>query len=234
MDLPIAWKVGLRRRLPWPLLNAILFRFPRLYETRLVSFESHLEGSGLKEIAEQLDLVRDVPGDIVECGCAHCGTSTVMARHLISRGIGKLVYACDSFEGFDPKELARERAAGLTTAGPVAFRSASYGYVQRKIAALGLEGRVIPVKGYFVDTLPRMLGPFSLGLIDCDLRDSIIFSAETIWSRLSPRGRLLFDDYTTTGFKGAREGVDLFVDRHRREVGEHGLLGRLYFTTKKN
>ncbi len=234
MDLPLAWKVGLRRRIPWPLVNAVLFRFPRLYQTRLVGYESHIPQAGLQELLAQLDLVGDLRGDIVECGSAHCGTSIVMARHAVSRGMHKRVFACDSYEGFDQVELARERAEGLTASGVTAdaFTSTSYNYVVRKLAALGLERSVIPIRGFFKDTLPDLPGPFSLALIDCDLRDSLLFAAQTVWPRLVPRGRLLFDDYTNPAAKGSREGVDLFVESHRSEIHSHGLLGRLYHAVK--
>jgi hypothetical protein len=155
-----------------------------------------------------------------------------MALNATSRGRRKLVFACDSYEGFDTVELARERAVGLTAVTPRAFTSTSYTYVQRKIAALGLEGIVIPIRGYFQDTLPTLNGPFCLALIDCDLRDSLIFAASTIWPRLSPGGRLLFDDYADPGFKGARQGIDLFVEQHQLEIADHGLLGRFYFATR--
>jgi hypothetical protein len=144
----------------------------------------------------------------------------------------KVVYACDSFEGFDQAELAREHAEGLTAVGSEAFKSTSYGYVLRKIAALGLQADVIPVRGYFQDTLPGLPGPFSLALIDCDLRDSMLFAAGNTWPKLSTGGRLLFDDYTNSDSKGAKAGVDLFVERHAPEIADHGLLDRLYFVVK--
>ncbi len=117
MDLPISWKRQLRRTIPFSMLNAVLFRFPRLYQTRLVGYESHLSEVGLRELTDQLDHVIHVTGDILECGSAHCGTSIVMACFAKSRGMRKVVYACDSFEGFDEAELAQEHAEGLTAVG---------------------------------------------------------------------------------------------------------------------
>ena len=68
-------------------------------------------------------------------------------------------------------ELNREKKAGLTTAASDAFTSTSYQYVQKKIAALGFQDMVIPIKGYFQDSLPKIPGSFCLALIDCDLKD---------------------------------------------------------------
>jgi hypothetical protein len=148
--------------------------------------------------------------------------------------MGKVVFACDSYVGFDQAELERERAEGLTAIGVPAraFTSTSIEYVQRKIAALGLDRSVIPIKGYFQDTLPGLIGPFSLALIDCDLRDSLLFAARTIWTKLSPGGRIVFDDYANSAAKGARSGVDLFIGEHRGEIADHGFLDRLYYVAK--
>lgn len=41
------------------------------------------------------------------------------------------------------------------------------------------------IKGYFQDTLPNIVGPFCLVFIDCDLRDSLVYAAETLWPLLS-------------------------------------------------
>jgi hypothetical protein len=221
---------------PRPVVNSVLLRFPQLYETRLIAYESHLTEVGLSELKGQLELVRNVPGDILECGSAHCGTSIVMARHLASRGIGKLILACDSFEGFDRAELARERDDGLVRQDIScnSFTSTSYAYVQRKLTVLGLGRAVIPIKGYFKDSLPKLHGPFALALIDCDLRDSLLFAAEDTWTKLSPGGRLVFDDYTNTGGAGgAKLGVDLFIQGHHDEIADQGLLERLYFAVKR-
>jgi len=155
-----------------------------------------------------------------------------MANYLRTRQVNKKILACDSFEGFDQAELNREKKAGLTTAANDAFTSTSYQYVQKKIAALGFQDTVIPIKGYFQDSLPKIPGSFCLALIDCDLKDSLVYAAETIWPQLSSRGRILFDDYLDPEFKGAKQGVDIFVEKYQAEIAEHGLLNRLYYVCK--
>jgi len=187
---------------------------------------------GIDELLAQLSTVLDVEGDIIECGSSRCGASIIMANYLHARKINKKILACDSYEGFDPSELKREQKAGLTTATSNAFTSTSYSYVHKKIAAFRLQDTVIPIKGYFQDSLPKIYGPFCLALIDCDLRDSLIYSAETIWPNLSSGGRILFDDYLDRQSKGAQEGVDIFVEKHRAEISAYGLLNRLYYVCK--
>lgn len=232
MDLPHAWKLELRRRLPSSVMNALLIRLPWLYRTQLVGYESHISREGLRELITHFDLASSVDGDIVECGSAHCGTSIVLAQHAISRGVRKVVFACDSYQGFDEAELAREHALGLSDVPSSAFKSASYDYVVRKIAALGMDQWVIPVRGYFQETLPRLSGPFCMALIDCDLRESLLFAARAVWPRLSGGGRILFHDYLNPGFKGAREGTDQFIQAKRSEISNSEHVGDFYVVVK--
>jgi glycosyltransferase involved in cell wall biosynthesis len=231
MQLP--WKKMLKHAIPQTVLNTILLSFPFLYHTRLVFYETNLQaGGGIDELLDQMSTVLDVKGNIVECGCSRCGASIIMAKYLQAQQVEKQILACDSYEGFDRLELENERKDGLTTVPSNAFTSTSYGYVQKKIAALGFQHRVLPIKGYFQDSLPKINGPFCMVLIDCDLRESLMYSAETLWPKLSSGGRMLFDDYLDPRFKGAKQGVDLFLEKHRHEITAHGLLNRLYYICK--
>lgn len=230
-----AWKVRIKHAIPAPVLNACLLRYPRLYRTSLVFYESNLNtDGGVAELLQQLSLAEGLEGDVIECGSSRCGSSILMAMQLrqVPEQASKRVFACDSYEGFDNAELARERQADLTKASTQAFTSTSFDYVKRKIEALGLQDSVIPVKGYFQDSLPDLPGPFCFGLVDCDLKDSLVYSAEEVWKKLSPNGRIVFDDYTASTYKGARLGVDEFVHSHQDEIAEHGLLNRLYYVSK--
>ncbi|MCH7574097.1 MAG: class I SAM-dependent methyltransferase [Candidatus Marinimicrobia bacterium] len=229
--------MGLKGRIkgiiPPRLLDAVLLTFPFLYATRLVRYETNLvPQGGIDELLENLKATQDIAGDIIECGSSRCGGSAIMANWIKARGLNKKVYACDSFEGFDRDELALETAAGKTSAPATAFTSTSLEYVLKKLNRLGLNDIVMPVKGYFQDTLPGLDHQYSLALIDCDLKASMVYCATEIWPRLNRGGRLLFDDYTDPHFLGAREGVDEFVGLMGAEIAEHRLLGRLYLVVK--
>ena len=229
------WKLRsfLKQSIPIPLLNTVLLRMPALYRTPFVNFETNISGEGIKDLLETVDQTASLSGDVVECGSSRCGASVIMANHLRSHGHSKQVIACDSFEGFDQHELRKERERGLTTTGERDCTSTSVEYVQSKLSALGLIDKVIPVKGFFTQTLPLVEGPFSFALIDCDLSESLLFCAETLWPRLVSGGCVAFDDYLDDDFKGARIGVDIFVARHAEEILKHGLKRRLYVVTKR-
>jgi hypothetical protein len=222
-----------KRAIPPSILNEVLLAFPFLYRTRLVYYETNLKDHrGIDELLAQLSLVLNVEGSVIECGSSRCGTSIIMADYSRSRGIRKTVYACDSFEGFDPVELAEERKAGLADAPDWAFTSTSYEYVRRKVRRLGLEGMVVPVKGFFQDTLPQLRDKFCFALIDCDLARSTLYCAETLWPKLTSNGRIVFDDYHTRVFRGARLGIESFVTKYGHEMRDHGVMTRLYYVCK--
>ena len=87
----------------------------------------------------------------------------------------------DSFEGFDLDELRRERASGLTTASDKAFTSTSYRYVQTKLAKLGINDIVLPVKGFFQTTLPHINSEFCCALVDCDFRETVSSTVQKLF-----------------------------------------------------
>ena len=152
--------------------------------------------------------------------------------HLQALGSSKRLFACDSFEGFDREELLAERRSGGTTAPDGAFTSTSLDYFRSKLRALHVDDVVTAVPGYFETSLPTLAGPFSLAFVDCDLRESMTFCAETLWPRLVSGGRLMFDDYDNAQFPSATQAIDEFVVRHAAGIAGHGMLRKLYSVTR--
>ena len=224
----------MKRCIPGPLLNSLLLTFPSLYQTPLVNFESNLDADGLEDLRECLEKVAQLPGDVVELGSSRCGTAIHLARWLRERGIAKVVYACDSFEGFDRQELAKEQTAKLTTLTDDAHTSTSFEYVSKKLRALGFAETVKPVKGYFRETLPTLGGPFCLALIDCDLQESMTYCAAWAFEKLVPGGLIAFDDYGSKSLQGAKLAVDEFVEKFKGRISDSGLGRRLYRVRKNS
>ncbi len=229
----VGWKQHIKRIIPTSVLNATLLQFPGLYKTHLVYYESAFLVKEIDALLHQLTFALDCKGDIVECGSSRCGTSIIMANFLRSKGTKKTIYALDSFEGFDQVELEREKQAGLTTVPDNACSSTSYEYVRKKIKRLGVEDIVVPKQGFFQDTLSHFDTPLCFSLIDCNLKDSIEYCAEAIWPHLVSGGRIVFDDYESQKFLGAKSGIDSFVNKYLHEFSEYGLRNNLYYARKK-
>jgi O-methyltransferase len=208
-------------------------RFPSLYATRTVRYEHSLTcDEELSALLSELDAALAVPGDIVECGCFLCGTTVLMAKHLQQRGGGKHIYACDTFRGFDPAEFSRERRRG-DVQGRRDFAENDLRYVQRKLDRLRVAGQITLVPGLFQETLASLPGPFAFVFIDCDLHDSLLYAARTLWPRLSPGGGCVFDDYANDAFRGATRAIDTFLAEQAPTIADHAPLARkLYFARK--
>lgn len=220
-----AWKQRLRRR--------ILLSWPSLYATRRIKFERSLTQDGeLEALLAKLDTAISVPGNVIECGSFLCGTTACMALHLQRQNCDKQIYACDTFEGFDPSEFARERHAG--DAGPGHdFSDNDLAYVQRKLQRLSVSHQITLVKGLFHETLESVPGPFAFSFIDCDLCDSLLYAVRTVWPRLSPGGCCVFDDYENDCFRGATKAIETFLGEHSQSIGTHGPLShKMYFAYK--
>jgi predicted O-methyltransferase YrrM len=222
----------IKRMLPARALDRVLLSVPWLYTTRLVNYETNLDAARVAVLVSRVREVREVAGDVIECGSSRGGSAVIIARTLRQIGASKTVFACDSFSGFDRAELRAERAAGLTDAPDDAFTSTSLAYITRKLEVLGLADTVTPVAGYFESTLPKLDTELSFAFIDCDLRDSVAYCAEQLWPRLSPGGQMLFDDYQADGWGGAARGVRDFLDDHAATVCSHGERSGMYWAVK--
>jgi hypothetical protein len=229
-------KARIGRIIPQSILNCVLLKFPFLYRTSFVNYESYsIEGGGVDDLLQQLKMVSTLTGNIVECGSARCGSSILIAKFLHSNGIQKKIFSLDLFgNGLDASELSEERKGGLTRVSDKAFTYNSYEYVLKKIKKLGFGNTVFPIKGFFSETLPLINSKFCLSFIDCDLSKSIEYCAEKIWPETVSQGIMLFDDYGSQDYKGVKPTVDAFVKRYKDQIEQHGLLNRLYYVRKKN
>ena len=91
------WKARIRHSIPPYIMNNILLQFPFLYRTKLIYYETGLAPyNGIDDLLNQLEMVIDIQGNIIECGSSLCGASIIMANYLSSKGIRKSICACDS------------------------------------------------------------------------------------------------------------------------------------------
>lgn len=236
------WLKSLRmNRLHWghELIPKSAFRRSRLV-LRLFSYESTLGSAGRKDLAELLNMIQRLPGDVVECGSHYCGTTMIMADHFRSQARRKIVYACDSFGGFAPDEFERERQLGRTTKLQGTYtETGQYEHVREKISQMGMDQQVVVVKGLFQDSFPSWINEWRTTklcfvLVDCDLEESMLFCAHTLWPLLVPGGVMAFDDYTSDEYRGARMAVDRFIAGKPIDLGHHKLMRKLYLAQKTN
>lgn len=227
--------IAIGKKLPPPIVDNVLLLFPMLYRTKYINYESGINTTDLQHLLDGIDETISLEGNIIECGSNRCGTSSLLAFHLKSHKSKKKVFALDSFTGMIPEELELERNTLLTDMTPEHYSYNSYEYVVKKIKRLGLNDILIPMKGYFQETLRAIESNFCLGFIDCDLGESVKFCAEEIWPRLVDGGLLFFHDYGHPHFKNVKPVVDAFVKKYEPQIEKRDKLSVvMYYIKKKN
>lgn len=157
------------------------------------------------------EIVKDnIPGDLLEAGVWRGGATIFMAGFLKALGItDRKIFVSDSFEGCPP---------------PTNDIDKKDNYYQFDLLSVGLNlvkdnfrnynllsDQIVFLKGWFKDTLPN--GPFdklALVRIDGDMYESTMDALEATYSKLSPGGFLIVDDYN------AIEASKLAVDDFRK------------------
>lgn len=144
------------------------------------------------------DNISHIDGDIVECGVWRGGVS-IFLSHVFP---DKDIWVCDSFEGFQPLEIAkhqysRERHTNSITHnfhGPIGI---SLEEVQSHFITYGLgeQQRIKFLKGFVKDTLPTSgIQQIALLRIDVDAYSATLETLEELYDKVQPGGYIVFDD----------------------------------------
>jgi len=156
-------------------------------------------------------------GDIIECGVYRGKSLFRLCRELKNRSAQKMVYACDSFAGFPASRL---RAFDRTLFRPLRKLRAKFRLaddVPRRLHQFGkyYDVQVAVVQGWFEETLPKLpVEKFCFIHLDVDIYESYRECLEYLYPRLVPGGVVVFDDYASSRWPGARKAVDeFFADR---------------------
>lgn len=165
--------------------------------------------------------IRDgIPGDYIETGVWRGGACIMMKAVLTAYGVSdRRIFCADSFLGLpppDPKYPADKRDR-LHKFDELAIAVET---VKANFAAYDLlDDRVMFVKGFFKDTLPKLDATFSLIRLDGDMYESTMDALTNLYDRLSPGGFAIIDDYGA--LKACRTAVHDFLDARGLKVDIH-------------
>lgn len=183
------------------------------------------------------NLIKSVPGDIVECGVAWGVSLCQLATLVTESTVRRHIWGFDSWEGLPA--LTKE---DLASSKP-AYKSGSKGkLVISKETALhnlrssGLDEHFIKdhitlVKGWFSETLPKYRGSSIAFLhLDPDLYQSYKTALENLWPKVSVGGIVSIDAYQAADLlPGCRKAVDeYFSQRRDAMIHKDSLLDRYY------
>ncbi len=217
----------------WNWLHRPVFKIGNLMLVRKRPFDRHKRDHGLDWPADALTMIgmkrltslqqcvetviaEDIPGDLVECGVWRGGASILMRAVLAAYGDeSRSVWLADSFEGVPPPDAANyqaDKGDKLHLAAPIL--AVSEKDVRANFARYGLlDDKVRILPGWFKDTLhDAPIERIAVLRLDGDLYESTIQALDGLYSRLTPGGFCIIDDYHA--IEGCRKAVTDYRSRH--------------------
>lgn len=157
----------------------------------------------------------NIAGDFIETGVWRGGAAIYMLAVLRALGDeSRHVWLADSFEGLPKPNPAHDADAGDIHWKFGHILAVPLEEVQANVARYGLlNERVHFLKGWFCDTLPTApIKQLALMRLDGDMYGSTMDALQNLYSKLSPGGFCIIDDYALSGCRKA-------VDDYRQQRG---------------
>jgi predicted O-methyltransferase YrrM len=203
---------GLLSRLLYhtPLFPLVAARYPYFFTPAQLAF-----------LCDCLDETLNLPGCVVEVGCARGSTTIFLNRHLQARGIQKQYYALDTFTGFTRRDVSHEvEARGKSTSLDTHFTVNDQRWFDRSMQLAGCRN-VHSIKCDAVAFDYSSLGPIALALCDVDLYLPTKSALKGTYDHLLPGGLIVCDDCVSSGpYDGA-------LLAYREIVAESGSAERI-------
>jgi O-methyltransferase len=179
---------------------------------------SRLVGTGVGEgshLVVSLAAVKDLPGDLCECGVGSGATSALLANEV--RGSGRTLWLYDTFAGLPAPTAEDELIDDIDHLGSMEAYTGRMSHTEAEMRSRMTEigigsGSFRVMRGLFDSTVTddRLPECICFAYVDFDFYAPIKTALEKLSPRLSPGGIIVVDDY---GFfsKGAQTAVDEFV-----------------------
>jgi O-methyltransferase len=197
-----------------PIYTQIVRAMPRMWMPNVV-----------EALVRNVASLRDVPGDIVECGVFRGGCSMVLAAAAEFYGPWNApkrhVYGFDTFAG------APENSE-FDIEPPGKFADTDF---EEVVEATKEYSNLTFIEGMFQDTLPFFKKSVALALLDCDLYDSYRTAIQYLWPQLQSNGVMLLADIRS-GCPGADKAVtEMLPDEIEDFYGIFGIRKRTMSTS---
>jgi O-methyltransferase len=189
----------------------VIFQIPIVSDLIDYRYRYMFSPAQLAFLCGQITRTADVPGSILEVGCAWGRTTVFLNRHIDSLGMSVDYFAIDTFSGFTRSDLESEHALGRDSLYYSAFRGNSKVRFDRTMKRNGVK----QVTSFEADATtfdyPK-LSPFRMVLIDVDLHRPVLLALNAIYDLVSPGGVIVIDDCRQSGiWAGAYEAFMEFT-----------------------
>jgi O-methyltransferase len=151
-------------------------------------------------------LQENIPGDLIETGVWRGGACILMKAVLTAYGDStRILYVADSFEGLPEADLKNFPKEDRADHHQKSFLAVSQEVVTENFSKFDLlDNRVIFLKGWFKDSLPKApLNQLSVLRLDGDIYQSTWEALTNLYPKLSSGGFCIIDDYSLTSCKQA-------------------------------
>jgi predicted O-methyltransferase YrrM len=155
--------------------------------------------------------------DIVEFGTFKGGNAIFMALVLKEVAPRAKIYALDTYEGMPETDKT------IDAHSKNEFSEASLDAFRDEIDRLKLSN-LIPIKGLFQDTFPKLEGPFGFAHVDCDIYSAVKYSQDAVWPKMCVGGYIAYDDACVSSCLGATQAVEELIQErgiHSEQIYPH-------------
>ncbi len=206
-----------RRALPdaWPSQSHLVHRAKQallrtpLRELFTYRYRFMFSPSQLCFLCEQITNTAEIPGSILEVGCAFGATTVFLNRHIDTLGLDVDYYTIDTFAGFTADDISYEHAQGRHYRYDKEFRGNSQPWFDRTMRRNGIRR----VRSFRADATTfdyTRIAPFRFVLVDVDLYRPVLAVLENIYELVSPGGTIVIDDCQEGGRWGG--AYDAFME----------------------
>lgn len=174
--------------------------------------------------------IRDLPGNIVECGVGRGRTFLFLAFLVKEENKGRELWGFDSFAGF-PEPTAEDKSFRNPQTGEKASQRDDILWLLRD-AGLGenfMQKQIKLVPGFFETSLRQYHGDKIAFLhADVDLYRSYRQVLEEFYPKVVNGGVVLFDEYRDPAFPGATQAIEEYFADKGEKIERHALSGKHY------
>ncbi len=208
-------------------LKQIVFQIPFVGDLFDYRYEYMFSPAQLAFLCEQITNVADIPGPILEVGCATGRTTVFLNRHIGTLGLSVNYYAIDTFSGFTKDDLDSEHALGRDYWYAPVFRGNSKSRFDRTMR----RNRITRITSFQADAstfdYAKLSRRYRMVLIDVDLYRPVLSTLNAVYKHVSPGGVIVVDDCVPSGlWEGSYQALMEFTKKRGIEpVIMHDKLG---------
>jgi O-methyltransferase len=160
-----------------------------------------VKGAALRRLTRRLQSL-GVTGNVAELGCYQGDLSWQLNALMTDRKL----YLFDTFEGYDPRDLAKEAEIGGYQPETSLWKDVQTELV---MARMPEKDQVVLKKGWFPETALDLEDErYALVVLDADLYQPTYSGMEYFFPRMSRGGVIVVCNYENTRFTGVRRALD--------------------------